>query len=93
MKKGQKRVFFAPDKDENHRLRNSRKRKGESEERGGRKEVNRKIRCTLSFYVSYFGPKKDRLKEGVYLAVTFTQIRLIIHYSSITRLQVPFYET
>ena len=42
MKKGQKGVFFAPDKDENHRLRNSRKRKGESEERGGRQEVKRK---------------------------------------------------
>ena len=73
MKKGQKRVFFAPDKDENHRLRNSRKRKGESEERGGRKEVNRKIRCTLSFYVSYFGPKKRPLEgRGLFSGNIYT---------------------
>ena len=57
------------------------KRKEENEGRGGRKEVKRKNRCTLNFYISYFGPKKDWLKEEVYLAVTFTQIRLDIHYS------------
>ena len=34
-----------------------------------------------------------KLKEEVYLAGTFTQIRLNIHYGSITRLQVPFYKT
>ena len=63
MKKGQKTVFFAPDRDENHRLRNSRKRKGESEERGGRKEVKRKNYMHTKFLYYLFWSEK-RLLEG-----------------------------
>ena len=59
MKKGQKGVFLAPDKDENHRLRNSRKKKGESEERGGRKEVKRKkLDAQLVFILTILVRKK-----------------------------------
>ena len=76
-KKEPKGIFFAPDKLENHTIKeNIWKRVKERLRRTKEEEEEKPMVSLLAFILTVFWPKKNCLKEEIYLAVTFSNIWL-----------------
>ena len=77
-KKEPKGIFFAPDKLENHTIKeNIWKRVKERLRRTKEEEEEKPMVSLLAFILTVFWPKKKNcLKEEIYLAVTFSNIWL-----------------